>query len=78
MRDRTATERAGASESNVTPARTIEVVTNYNLSLSSAKMPRAERLNGTFFDIKGQFRPQALAEPQLGFNQSAQQRYLQG
>jgi hypothetical protein len=29
-----------------------EVVTNYNLSVSSGKMPQAGRVNVAFFDIK--------------------------
>jgi hypothetical protein len=48
---RIATERAGASESTASLARTIEVVTNYNIYPTSAKMPFAERVNVPFFDI---------------------------
>jgi hypothetical protein len=35
-----ATERAGASESNVTPARNVKVVTNFKINPASAKLPR--------------------------------------
>jgi hypothetical protein len=44
-------ERAGASESTVILAHTIEVVTNYEVSRTSAKMLRAERVDVAFFDI---------------------------
>ena len=52
-------DRASGRKRVNRPARTIEVVTNYELSRPHAKMPFVERVSVLFFDIKGQraFRP---------------------